>query len=92
MKHALRFRLFPEEKETMKYTIGEVSKLKNIPISTLHYYDKEGGASLEERLRMFGERKETVHRQISDLEEQLKLLDRKMTGLQDGVLFFRPGK
>ncbi len=24
------------------YTIGEVSKMFNIPISTLRYYDKEG--------------------------------------------------
>lgn len=26
----------------MSYTIGEISKLFNIPISTLRYYDKEG--------------------------------------------------
>ncbi len=48
----------------MKYTIGEVSKLRNIPISTIRYYDKEG-------LLPYVERKETGYRVFDDNDLQM---------------------
>lgn len=49
----------------MYYTIGQVSKIVNLPISTLRYYDKEGLFPLLERkngIRKFSEREiETLH-------------------------------
>lgn len=32
----------PSAKELLMYSIGQVSKMFDIPVSTLRYYDKEG--------------------------------------------------
>ncbi len=70
----------------MTYSIGEVSELLNISISTLRYYDKEGLLPLVNRtsgnIRVFDE---------TDIE-CLKMIDcLKTTGMQlkDIKLFFR---
>ena len=41
------------------YTIGQVSEMFNIPVSTLRYYDKEGlfpGLERSSGIRRFGEK------------------------------------
>ncbi|MEK3720122.1 MerR family transcriptional regulator [Paenibacillus sp. FSL H8-0034] len=50
----------------MKYTIGQVAKMKHLTISQLHYYDRQG-------LLPFIERKENSDRIFND--EALKYLD-----------------
>lgn len=51
---------------SMKYTIGQVAKMKHLTISQLHYYDRQG-------LLPFIERKENSDRIFND--EALKYLD-----------------
>ena len=58
------------------YTIGQVSELYHLPISTLRYYDKEGlfpGMQRANGIRRFGDRE----------LEQLRMIEcLKKTGLE----------
>ena len=70
------------------YTIGQVSTMFDLPVSTLRYYDKEGFfPNLErkgniryfsdnelEALRIFETRKSAVETEIQELQKTLSLL------------------
>ncbi|MFV0424602.1 MAG: MerR family transcriptional regulator [Bacilli bacterium] len=73
------------------YTIGEVSKIFNIPISTLRYYDKEGffpNMARSSGIRKFGDMEiETIHVIICLKKSGLKIKD-----IKQFILWCQEGK
>ena len=76
------------------YTIGQVSEMFHIPVSTLRYYDKEGlfpGLELEIKdIRQFmqwccegsgtyGKRRELFERQRRVVEQQLRQMEKTLS-------------
>lgn len=72
------------------YTIGQVSELTGLPVSTLRYYDKEGlfpGLERSSGIRKFGERELEALRVIDCLKKSgLEIRDIKqfMTWCEEG--------
>ena len=82
------------------YSIGEISKMFQLPISTLRYYDKEGLFPHLKRVngvRQFSESEIETLRvidclkrsglEIKDIKEYMKLLYQLKTPLDRGFLF-----
>ncbi|MBE6835613.1 MAG: MerR family transcriptional regulator [Ruminococcaceae bacterium] len=78
----------------MKYTIGQVSEMFSLPISTLRYYDKEGlFPSIERRngIRLFSETELEALRVIECLKEsglEIKDIKQFMAWVREGEKTF----
>lgn len=59
------------------YTIGQISDMFDLPISTLRYYDKEGFFPDIERKQLFETQKEAVITEMKHLEKTLAMLEFK---------------